>query len=154
MGLENRPVAVSNEPDHSNWITYRSTAEALKREKHLFLATAGPYGAENPHSLLAERVESLVSQEHAKWASGQEGMERKSWGNDFDSVSSDQHLAPDINSLRYGNRSLSSARITRPCSAILVPDRVVEPGHPFCCGQWMAAQPKPKVRKILDTTRN
>jgi hypothetical protein len=36
---------------HSNWITYRSTAEALKREKHLFLATAGPYGAaENPHS--------------------------------------------------------------------------------------------------------
>ena len=63
---------------HSNWITYRSTAEALKHEKYLFLATAGPYAAsENPHSLLAERVESLASQEHAKWASGQDGMQRR-----------------------------------------------------------------------------
>jgi len=58
---------------HHNWLTYRSTAEALKHEKYLFLATAGPYAAaENPRALLAERVESLVSQEHAKWASAQE----------------------------------------------------------------------------------
>ena len=56
-----------------NWITYRSTCEALKHEKYLFLANAGPYGAaENPKSLLAERVESLVSQEHAKWAATQQ----------------------------------------------------------------------------------
>ena len=56
-----------------NWITYRSTAEALKHEKFLFLSTAGPYAAaDNPKALLAERVESLVSQEHAKWASSQE----------------------------------------------------------------------------------
>jgi Protein of unknown function (DUF4231) len=60
---------------HSNWITYRSTAEALKHEKYLFLATAGPYAAsENFRALLAERVESMVSQEHAKWAAGQEGL--------------------------------------------------------------------------------
>jgi len=56
-----------------NWITYRSTAEALKHEKYLYLSHAGPYAAaENPNALLAERVESSVSQEHAKWASSQE----------------------------------------------------------------------------------
>ncbi len=58
---------------HYNWITYRSTCESLKHEKYLYLAGAGPYAAAiNPHTLLAERIESLVSQEHAKWAAGQE----------------------------------------------------------------------------------
>lgn len=57
----------------ANWITYRSTAEALKHEKFLFLAKAGPYAADaNPRALLAERIESAVSQEHAKWTSVQE----------------------------------------------------------------------------------
>lgn len=51
-----------------NWITYRATSESLKHEKYLYFGKAGPYAtAANPHSLLAERVESLVSQEHAKW---------------------------------------------------------------------------------------
>src|SRR6185436_20286143 len=63
---------------HDNWITYRSTAEGLKHEKYLFLATAGPYAAaEDPNRLLAERVESLVSQEHAKWATSQAQVEKK-----------------------------------------------------------------------------
>jgi len=58
---------------HQNWITFRSTAEALKHEKFLFLSKAGPYAAAgNPTALLAERVESLVSQENAKWTSAQE----------------------------------------------------------------------------------
>jgi Protein of unknown function (DUF4231) len=58
---------------HFNWISYRSTCESLKHEKYLYLGKAGPYAAAaNPHMLLAERIESLVSQEHAKWASGQE----------------------------------------------------------------------------------
>jgi Protein of unknown function (DUF4231) len=57
----------------TNWLLYRSTCESLKHEKFLFLAGAGPYRvAQNRHSLLAERIESLVSQEHAKWASTQE----------------------------------------------------------------------------------
>jgi hypothetical protein len=56
----------------SNWIAYRSTCEALKHEKYLYLGKAGPYGAGDPHALLAERIESLVSQEHAKWASSRE----------------------------------------------------------------------------------
>ena len=62
-----------------NWITYRSTAEALKHEKYLFLAEAGPYDrAANPRSLLAERIEGLISQEHAKWVSARaEPRERR-----------------------------------------------------------------------------
>lgn len=57
----------------TNWILYRSTCESLRHEKYLFLGHAGPYAvAQDAHSLLAERIESLVSQEHAKWASGQQ----------------------------------------------------------------------------------
>jgi hypothetical protein len=53
-----------------NWIAYRSTCESLKHEKYVYLGKASPYAsAVDPHALLAERIESLVSQEHAKWAS-------------------------------------------------------------------------------------
>jgi len=55
------------------WTTYRSTCEALKHEKYVYLGKAGPYaGAADPHALLAERIESLVSQEHAQWSSIQQ----------------------------------------------------------------------------------
>jgi hypothetical protein len=64
-----------------HWTTYRATCEQLKHEKFLFLAHAGPYGtAADPQALLAERVESLVSQEHAAWVSHQEESGRKSGG--------------------------------------------------------------------------
>jgi Protein of unknown function (DUF4231) len=57
----------------TNWILFRSTCEDLKHEKFLYLSSAGPYrNAENPVALLAERIEGLVSQEHAKWTSGRE----------------------------------------------------------------------------------
>jgi hypothetical protein len=56
-----------------NWLTYRSTAEALKHEKYLYLGDAGPYaGAAEPRALLADRIEGLISQEHAKWVSTRE----------------------------------------------------------------------------------
>ena len=56
-----------------NWIAYRSTCESLKHEKYVYLGKAAPYAsAGDPHALLAERIESLVSQEHAKWASVQQ----------------------------------------------------------------------------------
>lgn len=56
-----------------NWISYRSTCESLKHEKYVYLGNASPYAsAVDPHALLAERIESLVSQEHAKWASTQQ----------------------------------------------------------------------------------
>jgi len=61
-----------------HWITYRSTCEALRHERYLYLALAGPYAsAVNPLTLLAERIEGLVSQEHAKWASSQEERSRQ-----------------------------------------------------------------------------
>jgi len=56
-----------------NWVAYRSTCESLKHEKYVYLGKASPYAsAADPHALLAERIESLVSQEHAKWASTQQ----------------------------------------------------------------------------------
>jgi hypothetical protein len=62
--------------DQQNRIAYRSTCEALKHEKYLYLAAAGPYrGADssgNRIALLADRIEGLISQEHAKWISAQE----------------------------------------------------------------------------------
>lgn len=57
---------------HANWISYRSISESLKHEKYLYLALAGPYTeSTHPSVLFAERVESLVSQENAKWSSMQ-----------------------------------------------------------------------------------
>ena len=62
---------------HHNWISYRSTCEALKHEKFLYAATAGPYATtDTPLRLLAERVESLVSQEHAKWVAVEEQVSK------------------------------------------------------------------------------
>jgi len=61
-----------------NWITYRATCERLKHEKFLYLSSAGPYAAAaDPDVLLAERVESLVSQEHAAWAANREEATKK-----------------------------------------------------------------------------
>ena len=58
---------------HENWLTYRSTAEALKHEKFLYLAHAGAYAASaNPRVLLAERIEVLVTDENTKWISHQQ----------------------------------------------------------------------------------
>ena len=70
--------------DQQNWIAYRSACEALKHEKYLHLASAGPYAnAENGEkrlALLADRIEGLISQEHAKWASAQEQAMARSRG--------------------------------------------------------------------------
>ncbi|MGY1607683.1 DUF4231 domain-containing protein [Geodermatophilus sp. SYSU D00700] len=54
----------------TNWVLYRSTHESLRHEQFLFLAGAGPYSGLERHQVLAERVEGLVSQEHAKWTEG------------------------------------------------------------------------------------
>jgi hypothetical protein len=61
----------------ANWIGYRSTCEALRHEKYLYLAVAGPYAkTDQPIALLADRIEGLISQEHAKWLSAQEQTEK------------------------------------------------------------------------------
>ncbi len=57
---------------HDHWSSYRSTCEALKHEKYLYLANAGPYANTTDRDVvMAERVESLISQEHAKWVLAQ-----------------------------------------------------------------------------------
>jgi hypothetical protein len=56
----------------TNCVLYRSTAEALKHERFLFLSRAGPYSGDDRNQVLAEHVEGLVSQEHAKWTEGHE----------------------------------------------------------------------------------
>ncbi len=64
-----------------NWTTYRATCEQLKHEQFLFMARAGPYDvAPNPEALLAERVESFVSQEHAAWVSHREEASKQMGG--------------------------------------------------------------------------
>lgn len=64
-----------------NWTTYRATCEQLKHEQFLFRARAGPYDdAPNPEALLAERVESFVSQEHAAWVSHREEASKQMGG--------------------------------------------------------------------------
>jgi Protein of unknown function (DUF4231) len=60
------------------WTSYRSTAEGLKHEKYLWLAKAGPYlNAEKPEVLLADRVEALISTEHAKWITEQQQVSKE-----------------------------------------------------------------------------
>lgn len=55
---------------HRSWLGHRTTCEALKQEKFLFLAGAGPYADVDDKLLhLAERVESLLSQDRGRWAS-------------------------------------------------------------------------------------
>ena len=55
------------------WGTYRSTCEALKHEKYTYIAKAGVYAtAADPRALLAERMETIGSQENTKWASLQQ----------------------------------------------------------------------------------
>jgi Protein of unknown function (DUF4231) len=63
-----------------NWITYRSTCEALRHEKYTFLARSGPYDDQTDDAaqkLLAERVEGLISTEHSKWITNQENLARR-----------------------------------------------------------------------------
>ena len=51
-----------------HWITYRSAAEGLKRERFLFLTRAEPYNTEEPFEVLVQRVETCISQENLNWS--------------------------------------------------------------------------------------
>ncbi|MEV4127415.1 DUF4231 domain-containing protein [Nocardia sp. NPDC049707] len=52
----------------TNWLSYRATAEALKHEQVLYAAEIGVYASPDRRRVLAERVESLVSQENSRWS--------------------------------------------------------------------------------------
>ena len=64
---------------HENWLQYRSTCEALKHEKHLFLTKATPYGQENAFALLVQRAEALMSKENVAWAQAMSTAGAGSW---------------------------------------------------------------------------
>jgi hypothetical protein len=51
------------------WVQYRATAEALKREKMLYLTRTSPYDEpDTAFSVLVERVESALGSENAGWS--------------------------------------------------------------------------------------
>jgi hypothetical protein len=57
---------------HKNWISYRATCEALRREQQFFDVGAGPYqAADESARLLAERLEQLVGRETSEWAAAE-----------------------------------------------------------------------------------
>ena len=49
------------------WQSYRTISENLKKEKFLYLAESRPYNNEDRHTLLVERIESLISKENTNW---------------------------------------------------------------------------------------
>ncbi len=53
------------------WLNYRNTAEALKREKLLFLTKSGPYETSQALPLLVTRCEGIMSEENQTWQSTQ-----------------------------------------------------------------------------------
>jgi Protein of unknown function (DUF4231) len=56
-----------------NWLNYRATREALRREDFLHSAGAGPYtGQTNPDGTYVERADAIMSGESAKWIASQE----------------------------------------------------------------------------------
>jgi hypothetical protein len=54
---------------HENWLRYRATREALRREELLFVQEAGPYAEAGGRAarLFAERADGIMSGENAKW---------------------------------------------------------------------------------------
>lgn len=69
-------VSQVNQWQH-NWITYRSTCEALRHEKFVYMERADPYDIEDDkraRKQLVERVESLISTEHSKWIAVQDNQ--------------------------------------------------------------------------------
>lgn len=51
------------------WQNYRTTCELLKKEQYYFKSRINDYKtAESPEEVFVERIESLISVEHTKWA--------------------------------------------------------------------------------------
>jgi hypothetical protein len=49
------------------WVEYRTTCEALKREKYLYLAKVFPYDGERAFPALVQTVEGLIAKETSAW---------------------------------------------------------------------------------------
>jgi hypothetical protein len=56
-----------------NWLLYRATREALKREDFLHEAKAGPYAtATDADTLYVERADAIISGENTRWITSQQ----------------------------------------------------------------------------------
>jgi hypothetical protein len=63
------------------WVLYRTTGEALKRERFLYINNAGDYSAfsgEAKNKLLVERIEAILSSENSKFLSLQQQARQQS----------------------------------------------------------------------------
>ena len=53
---------------HENWLTYRTTIEALKREKFLFQSQSDPYNDEaTAFNRFVQNFEAILANENKKW---------------------------------------------------------------------------------------
>ena len=60
------------------WQNYRTTCELLRKELYYFKSRIDHYKtAESPEELFVERIESLISIEHTKWAAIEKEKHRK-----------------------------------------------------------------------------
>lgn len=61
-----------------NWLNYRATCEALKKEKFLYEARIGDYAhVSDSESLFVERVENLISSENTVWLASHKPQEEQ-----------------------------------------------------------------------------
>jgi len=52
---------------HENWLAYRTTLEALKHEKLLYLTQTAPYDNDERFQTLVSRAESIMVNENQNW---------------------------------------------------------------------------------------
>lgn len=52
---------------HDNWLQYRANAEALSKEKYLYLSGVKPYNNDRAFCHLVLRIESLLAEENNQW---------------------------------------------------------------------------------------
>ena len=50
-----------------NWVEYRHSCEALRKEKYLYITRVEPYNIDKPFPLLVKRVEGLLLNETDQW---------------------------------------------------------------------------------------
>ena len=77
---------------YENWVRYRGTAEALKRETMLFLNHCSPYNTKTnieAELLFATEIERISSEEYSKWENLREDSHQM-----FLSIKDEQKLAP------------------------------------------------------------
>jgi len=63
---------------HENWLAYRSTSEALKYEKILYLSKVSPYEHDERFQTLVSRAENIMTNENQSWLVYSKKIEKRS----------------------------------------------------------------------------